>query len=141
MKASDQITKRIAELPAWQGKIMARMRNLVHKADSDITEEWKWDTPVFSHNGLVCAIGSFKDHVGMNVFKGASLKDPRKMFNGGLEAKTSRSINFHEGDSMDEAALLELIRAAVALNAGRGKKPAAGSKAKTARGAKKTKRM
>jgi hypothetical protein len=131
MKPSDQITKRIAELPAWQAKFMARMRNLVHKADSDITEEWKWDTPVFSHNGLVCAIGAFKDHVGMNVFKGASLKDPRKMFNGGLEAKTSRSINFREGDSMDEAAVLELIRAAVALNMGGGKKPAPGSNAKT----------
>ncbi|MEX2030687.1 MAG: DUF1801 domain-containing protein [Anaerolineales bacterium] len=140
MKPSEQITKRISELPAWQGKLMARMRNLVHKVDPDITEEWKWDTPVFSHNGLVCAIGSFSDHVGMNVFKGASLKDPRRIFNGGLEAKTSRSVNFKEGDSIDEAALLEVIRAAVALNAGGGKKAAAGSNAKTVRGAKKAKR-
>jgi hypothetical protein len=123
MNVSELITKRIAELPDWQGKTLARLRKLVLKADPDITEEWKWDTPVFAHNGLVCALGAFKDHVGMNFFKGASLKDPRGLFNGGLEAKTSRSLNLREGDAIDEAALLDLIRAAVALNVGGGIAP------------------
>jgi hypothetical protein len=123
MNASELITKRIAELPDWQGKILARLRKVVLKGDPDITEEWKWDTPVFAHNGLVCALGAFKDHVGMNFFKGASLKDPRRLFNGGLDAKTSRSINLGEGDAIDEAALLDLIRAAVALNVGGGIAP------------------
>lgn len=123
MNASELITKRIAELPDWQGKILARLRKVVLKGDPDITEEWKWDTPVFAHNGLVCALGAFKGHVGMNFFKGASLKDPRRLFNGGLDAKTSRSINLGEGDAIDEAALLDLIRAAVALNVGGGRAP------------------
>jgi len=123
MNASELITKRIVELPDWQGKMIARLRKLILKADPEITEEWKWDTPVFAHGGLVCALGAFKDHVGMNFFKGASLKDPRRLFNGGLEAKVSRSINLREGDAIDEAALLDLIRAAVALNAGGGGAP------------------
>ena len=123
MNTSELITKRIAELPDWQGKILARLRKMIRKADPDITEEWKWDTPVFAHNGLVCALGAFKDHVEMNFFKGASLKDSRRLFNGGLEAKTSRSINLREGDAIDEAALLDLIRAAVALNTGGGRAP------------------
>jgi len=123
MNASELITKRIAELPDWQGRFLARLRKLVLKADPDVTEEWKWDTPVFAHNGLVCALGAFKDHVGMNFFKGASLKDPRGLFNGGLEAKTSRSINLREGDAIDESAILDLIRAAVALNVGGGAAP------------------
>jgi len=132
MNTSELITKRIAELPDWQGKILARLRKMIRKADPDITEEWKWDTPVFAHNGLVCALGAFKDHVGMNFFKGASLKDSRRLFNGGLEAKTSRSINLREGDAIDEAALLDLIRAAVALNVGGGGAPSR-PKAKKAR--------
>jgi hypothetical protein len=132
MNVSELITKRIAELPDWQGKTLARLRKLVLKADPDITEEWKWDTPVFSHKGLVCALGAFKDHVGMNFFKGASLKDSRRLFNAGLEAKTSRSINLREGDAIDEAALLDLIRAAVALNVGDGGTPSR-PKAKKAR--------
>jgi hypothetical protein len=123
MNVSELITKRIAELPDWQGKTLARLRKLVLKADPDITEEWKWDTPVFAHNGLVCALGAFKDHVGMNFFKGAALKDPRGLFNAGLDAKTSRSINLREGDAIDEAALLDLIRAAVTLNVGGGGAP------------------
>jgi hypothetical protein len=123
MNASDLITKRIAELPDWQGKILARLRKLVLKAAPDITEEWKWDTPVFARKGLVCALGAFKDHVGMNFFKGASLEDPRRLFNGGLDAKTSRSIQLREGDAINEAALLDLIRAAVALNTGGARAP------------------
>jgi hypothetical protein len=134
MNPSELITKRIAELPDWQGRILARLRKLVLKADPDITEEWKWDTPVFAHNGLVCALGAFKDHVGMNFFKGASLKDSRRLFNGGLEAKTSRSINLREGDAIDEAALLDLIRAAVAFNTGVGRAP---SPPKTKKGSRK----
>lgn len=134
MNASELITNRISELPAWQGKILARLRQLVLKADPDITEEWKWDTPVFAHKGLVCALGAFKDHVGMNFFKGASLKDPRRLFNGGLEAKTSRSINLREGEAINEAGVLDLIRAAVALNAGSG---GAGFRPKAKKGSRK----
>ncbi|MGH2621170.1 MAG: DUF1801 domain-containing protein [Anaerolineales bacterium] len=124
MNPSELITKRIAELPDWQGKILAQLRKLVLKAEPDITEEWKWDTPVFSHKGLVCALGAFKDHVGMNFFKGASLKDPHRLFNGGLEAKASRSIQLREGDAINQAALLDLIRAAVNLNKAGGPAPA-----------------
>src|ERR1700674_239624 len=113
MNPSQLIDKRIAELDDWRGEIIAKLRKLVFEADPDITEEWKWDTAVWSHNGLVCAVGAFKDNVGINFFKGASLPDPHELFNAGLEAKTSRSIRFHKGDAMNESALKDLIRAAV----------------------------
>jgi hypothetical protein len=118
MNASDQITKRIQALDDWRGKRMARLRQLVNKADKRLTEEWKWDTPVWSYKGNVCSVGAFKDHVGINFFKGALLKDPKRLFNGGLEAKNSRSIKLSEGDKLDEAAFQDLVKAAVALNAG-----------------------
>jgi len=95
---------------------MARFRKLILKAAPELTEEWKWDTPVFSHKGLVCAIGAFKDHVGINFFQGASLQDPHGLFNGGLDAKASRSIKLNEGDKLDEAAFQKLVKAAVAYN-------------------------
>jgi len=116
MKPSEQITKHIEGFDDWRGKRMARFRKLILKAAPELTEEWKWDTPVFSHKGLVCAIGAFKDHVGINFFQGASLQDPHGLFNGGLDAKASRSIKLNEGDKLDEAAFQKLVKAAVAYN-------------------------
>jgi hypothetical protein len=120
--ASRQITKMIADLGDWRGQMVARLRKVVLATSPRITEEWKWGTPVWSQNGLVCAAGAFKDHVKMNFFKGALLADPKKLFNNGLDAKSMRSIDFFEGDKLDEAGLKALIRAAVALNAGGSKK-------------------
>jgi hypothetical protein len=119
---SQLITHQIAELADWRGKLLARLRQLIHEADPDITEEWKWGTGVWSHKGNVVAVGAFKDHVKVNFFKGASLKDPKGLFNAGLEAKATRAIDFHEGDKVNEPAVKELIRAAVALNTTGGKK-------------------
>jgi hypothetical protein len=120
--ASKQITKMIAELGDWRGQMVGRLRKVVLGAAPGVTEEWKWGTPVWSQNGLVCAAGVFKDHVKLNFFKGASVPDPRGMFNSGLDAKAARSIDFFEGDKLDEAGLKSLIRAAVALTAGGAKK-------------------
>jgi hypothetical protein len=116
------ITKQIAELDDWRGKMLARLRKLTLEAVPDIVEEWKWDTAVWSHNGLVCSAGVFKDHVKLNFFKGASLKDPKGLFNAGLDAKATRAIDFGKGDDVDASALKELIRAAVAYNTSNGKK-------------------
>jgi hypothetical protein len=120
--ASKQITKYIAETKDWRGKMVAQLRKLVLASAPGITEEWKWGTPVWSQNGLVCAAGVFKDHVKLNFFKGASLADPKRLFNSGLDAKATRSIDFHEGDKLNEPALKELVRAAVALNSAGKKK-------------------
>jgi hypothetical protein len=119
---SQLITNQIAELADWRGKMLARLRKLIHEADPDITEEWKWGTAVWSHKGNVVAIGAFKDHVKLNFFKGASLKDPKGLFNAGLEAKATRAIDFSEGDNIDASALKDLIRDAVAHNMSGGKK-------------------
>jgi len=119
---SQLITNQIAELADWRGKMLARLRKLILEADPGLTEEWKWGTPVWSHQGNVVAVGAFKDHLKINFFKGASLKDPKGLFNAGLEAKATRAIDLHEGDKTNEAALKELIRAAVALNTAGGKK-------------------
>ena len=118
---AQHIDKAIKELPDWRGKLMARLRKLIHEAASEITEDWKWDTPVFASKGNVVAIGAFKDHVKLNFFKGASLADPKKLFNAGLEAKASRGVDLTEDSRIDEAALKELIRQAVALNVGKKK--------------------
>jgi len=115
------ITKQIAELGDWRGKLLARLRKLILDAAPDVTEEWKWGTAVWTSNGLVCAAGAFKDHVKLNFFKGASLKDPKRLFNAGLDAKATRAIDFTEGDKIDESALKALIRAAVAYNVVSGK--------------------
>ena len=122
MIPSQLITKQIAELDDWRGKMLARLRELILEATPDITEEWKWDPAVWSQKGLVCSAGIFKDHVKLNFFKGASLKDPKRLFNAGLEAKATRAIDFSEGDNINEPALKELIRAAVAYNMSGGKK-------------------
>lgn len=121
MDASKLIDKRIADTKDWRGKQLARLRKLIHEADPLITEEWKWDSPVFSDAGMVVSIGAFKDHVKANFFKGASIKDPKKLFNAGLEAKTTRSIDIHEGDKLDEKAFKDLVKVAVAFNTSKGK--------------------
>ena len=118
---SQNITQHIAELGDWRGTLLARLRQLVLEADPAMVEEWKWGTPVWSHNGNVVAAGAFKDHVKINFFKGASLQDPHNLFNAGMEAKATRAIDIHEGDTINEPALQELIRAAVAANASKQK--------------------
>lgn len=119
---SQLITKQIEDLADWRGKMLARLRQLILKAQPDLVEEWKWGTAVWSHKGNVVSIGAFKDHLKINFFKGASLPDPQGLFNAGLEAKATRAIDIHEGDKINEAALKELIRAAVAFNTSGGKK-------------------
>ena len=120
MNPTERIDKQIAELADWRGQMFVRLRKLINDADPGITEEWKWNTAVWSHKGLVCALAAFKKAVKMNFFQGAFLEDPHTLFNAGLDAKTMRSIDFHEGDAVDESALKELIRAAVAHNVGGG---------------------
>ena len=121
LTASQQIDNYIKGLTDWRGKLLARLRKLILESASDLTEEWKWDTPVWSFKGNVVAGGVFKDHVKLNFFKGTSLKDPKRLFNAGLEAKTSRGIDFIEDTKIDEVALKELIRQAVALNSAKKK--------------------
>ena len=115
--ASSLIDARIVELGEWRGKTLARVRKLVHEADPDIVEEWKWmGTPVWSHGGIVCTGETYKNIVKMTFAKGAALKDPSRLFNSSLEGNVRRAIDIHEGERIDEAALKDLIRAAVALN-------------------------
>ena len=102
--------------------MLKQLRELIHDAAPDALEEWKWNTPVWSQNGNIVAIGAFQDHVKVNFFKGASLNDPHHLFNAGLEAKASRAIDLHEGDHINTAALNDLVRAAVAINTGKSKK-------------------
>ena len=101
---------------------MPACATLILEAAPAITEEWKWDTPVFAYKGNVVAVGAFKEHVKLNFFKGAALSDPHGLFNAGLDAKATRAIDIHEGDVIDEAAIQELVRAAVALNGAGSKK-------------------
>jgi hypothetical protein len=114
---SELITNQIEELADWRGKLLAQLRQLILDAAPDLTEEWKWGTAVWVHTGNILAAGAFKDHVKINFFEGAALDDPSKLFNAGFEAKATRAIDFHEGDRINAAALKELVRAAVALNA------------------------
>ena len=116
---SELIDKQIADLPDWRGRRMADLRRLINEADSKLKEEWKWGTPVWTAKGNVIALGAFKDHLKINFFKGASLEDPKGLFNAGLDAKASRSIDLYENDTIDEQALKELIRASTNLNAKR----------------------
>ena len=116
--ASANITKRIQELGDWRGETLARVRRLVHDADPDIQEEWKWrGTPVWSHDGGVCTGESYKEVVKLTFFRGASIEDPEKLFNSSLKGNTRRAIDLREGEKINEAALKQLIRAAVAANA------------------------
>ena len=120
--ASTRINDKIMELGDWRGKMLAKVRTIIHQADPDIVEEWKWakpkspGTPVFSHGGIVCTGETYKDHVKMTFAKGASLKDPSGLFNSSLDGNVRRAIDLHEGDKINETALKDLIRAAVALN-------------------------
>ncbi|HEV2447395.1 MAG TPA: DUF1801 domain-containing protein [Candidatus Sulfopaludibacter sp.] len=111
------IDGRIKELGDWRGKTLAKVRAIIHQADPEIVEEWKWmGTPVFSHAGIVCTGETYQNVVKMTFAKGAALKDPAGLFNSSLEGNTRRAIDIHEGGKIDEAALKDLIRAAVALN-------------------------
>jgi hypothetical protein len=115
--ASASIDKKIKELGDWRGKTLARLREIIHQADSEIVEEWKWmGTPVFSHGGIICTGETYKNVVKMTFAKGAELQDPSGLFNSSLDGNVRRAIDIHEGDKVDEAALQDLIRAAVALN-------------------------
>ena len=120
--ASAMIDERIQELGDWRGKTLAKVRELIHAADPEIVEEWKWakatnpGTPVWSHDGIVCTGETYKSAVKMTFAKGAELKDPSGLFNSSLEGNVRRAIDLHEGDTINETALRALIRAAVALN-------------------------
>jgi hypothetical protein len=121
--ASQRIDERIAELGDWRGEMLARLRSLVHEAHPEVLETWKWrGVPVWEHDGIICTGETYKSAVKMTFAKGASLPDPSGLFNAGLEGNTRRAIDFHEGDDVDEDALKELVRAAVALNTSRRKR-------------------
>jgi hypothetical protein len=113
---SELIDTRIEELGDWRGEMLSRLRALIKKADPEVTEEWKWSNPVWSHDGLICTGETYKKVVKMTFAKGASLPDPSGLFNSSLEGNVRRAIDFHEGDKLDEEALKALIRAAAALN-------------------------
>ena len=118
--ASELISNRIAELGDWRGKTLARMRKLIHKADPDVVEEWKWmGTPIWSHDGILCTGESYKQVVKLTFARGASLRDPARLFNSSLEGNTRRAIDIREGETVDAAAFQALIRQAVALNSAR----------------------
>jgi hypothetical protein len=115
--ASALIDEKVKELGDWRGKTLAKVREIIHAADPEIVEEWKWrGTPVFSHGGIVCTGETYKSVVKMTFAKGAALKDPAGLFNSSLDGNVRRAIDIHEGEKINEAALKELIRAAVALN-------------------------
>jgi len=117
MKASELIDKRIEELGDWRGETLKRMRNLIKEADPEVVEEWKYmGTPVWSHGGMLCTGESYKAIVKLTFAKGASLKDPAKLFNSSLDGKVRRAIDIHEGEAVDADAFKALIRGAVALN-------------------------
>ena len=115
--ASKLISGKIAELADWRGETLSRMRKLIKEADPDVVEEWKWmGTPVWSHDGIICTGESYKNVVKLTFAKGASLKDPARLFNSSLEGNTRRAIDIHEGEKVDESAFKALIPQAVALN-------------------------
>lgn len=115
--ASAKITQRIIDLKDWRGETLARLRQLIHDADPEIEEEWKWrGVPVWSHDGIVCTGESYKLVVKLTFARGAALADPRKLFNSSLEGNTRRAIDVHAGETLDEGAFKALIRAAVAAN-------------------------
>jgi hypothetical protein len=115
--ASALIDQKIKELGDWRGKTLAKVREVIHKADPEIVEEWKWrGTPVFSHGGIICTGETYKNAVKLTFAKGAALEDPSGLFNSSLDGNVRRAIDLHEGEKVNEAALKDLIRAAVALN-------------------------
>ena len=129
--ASERISKRITELGDWRGEILGRMRTLIRQADPDAVDEWKWmGTPVWSHEGIICTGESYKDKVKLTFAKGASLKDPFRLFNSSLDGNVRRAIDIHEGEEVDKSAFKALIRQAVALNSS-GKSTKRSKKAKS----------
>lgn len=120
--ASATIDARIAELDDWRGATLARVRALILQADPKVTEEWKWNTPVWSHDGLICTGETYKQAVKMTFARGAALPDPAGLFNASLDGKVRRAIDFREGDRIDEAALRGLVRAAIDLNKSRARR-------------------
>jgi hypothetical protein len=135
--ASEQISKRIADLGDWRGQTLGRMRKLIKEADPDVVEEWKWvkptnpGTPVWSHDGIICTGESYKGAVKLTFAKGASLKDPKRLFNSSLDGNTRRAIDIHEGEEVDATAFKALIREAVALNGAGKAKPSKTAKKTT----------
>ena len=127
--ASELISERIAELRDWRGETLSRMRKLIKEADPDAVEEMKWiksstpGTPVWSHDGIICTGESYKNVVKLTFFKGASLKDPARLFNSSLDGNTRRAIDIHEGEAVDESAFKALVRQAVALNTSGNRRP------------------
>ena len=123
--ASELISQRISELGDWRGKTLSRMRTLIKEADPDVVEEWKWmGTPVWSHDGIICTGESYKQVVKLTFAKGASLKDPARLFNASLDGNVRRAIDIREGEEVDEAAFKALIREAIALNSSKPPKSA-----------------
>ena len=127
--ASELISKRIADLGGWRAKTLRRMRTLIMEADPDVVEEWKWvkptkpGTPIWSHDGIICTGESYKSVVKLTFAKGASLRDPARLFNSSLDGNVRRAIDIHEGEDVDESAFKALVRQAVALNSSRTSKP------------------
>jgi hypothetical protein len=119
---AEQIDAKIADLGDWRGEMLSRLRALIRKADPEVVEEWKWGTPVWSHDGIICTGETYKKVVKLTFAKGASLPDPANLFNSSLEGKVRRAIDVHEGDEVDEKALAALIRAAAALNSSSARK-------------------
>jgi hypothetical protein len=128
-QASDAISKRIVDLGDWRGETLGRMRKLIKEADPDVVEEWKWakakspGTPVWSHDGIICTGESYKTVVKLTFAKGASLKDPARLFNSSLDGNVRRAIDIHEGEEVDAAAFKALVRQAVVLNSAGKSKP------------------
>ena len=122
--ASELISKRIAELEDWRGETLGRMRRLIHEADPDVVEEWKWmGTPIWSHDGILCTGETYKQVVKLTFSRGASLEDPARLFNSSLDGKVRRAIDIHEGEEVDASAFKALVRRAVALNRSGKSKP------------------
>jgi hypothetical protein len=121
--ASELISKRIAELGDWRGETLSRMRKLIKEADPEVVEEWKWMNPIWSHDGIICTGESYKNHVKLTFAKGASLKDPARLFNSSLEGNVRRAIDIHEGEEVDASAFKALVRQAAALNGSGSSKP------------------
>jgi len=127
--ASELISKRIDDLGDWRGETLSRMRKLIQQADPDVVEEWKWmGTPVWSHDGIICTGESYKEFVKLTFAKGASLKDPARLFNSSLDGNVRRAIDIREGEKIDAAAFKALIREAIALNSAKKSKPSTKTK-------------
>ena len=126
--ASELISNKITELDDWRGQTLSRMRKLIKEADPDVVEEWKWSTPVWSHDGIICTGESYKKVVKLTFAKGASLKDPAHLFNSSLEGNVRRAIDIAEGEKVDNAAFKALFREAVALNSSGKSKPSGKAK-------------